>query len=86
MLNLKKAVLLMIRIGIGFSILIAFATLMGVGIARQAAIGGGFSETARETLSENAFLVWLRTGGPVAALALGLAWVDRVLCRRWGMA
>ncbi|MGH1424905.1 MAG: hypothetical protein ACRBBU_09265 [Pseudooceanicola sp.] len=81
-----KATLLILRIAIGMAILVAFATLMGVGIGRQIAIGGGFEDEARETLTQNAFVVWLKSGGVVAGFALAGAWLDRKLSQRWGMA
>ena len=80
----QKAVLLMLRLALGAAILVTFATLMGVGIARQAALGGGFSVETREALTQHGVWAWARTGGPVALAALALAGVERWLAGRWG--
>lgn len=80
----RKAVLLVLRLLMGAAILMTFASVLGVGVARQAALGGGFSEETRAALTESAFLAWVRTGGWFLLAALGLAGLERWLSRKWG--
>lgn len=80
----RKSVLLVLRLALGAAILMTFASILGVGVARQAALGGGFSEPTRQMLAENAFLAWARTGGVFLLAALALAGLERWLARTWG--
>ncbi len=82
----RKSVLLVLRLALGAAILMTFASILGVGIARQAALGGGFSEDTRATLTENALIAWAGTGGWFLLAALGLGGLERWLSRRWGAA
>ncbi len=79
----RKSVLLVLRLALGAAILMTFASIMGVGIARQAALGGGFSEETRAALTDNALLAWARTGGWFLLAAGLLAGLERWLSARW---
>ncbi|MWB79190.1 hypothetical protein GLS40_14210 [Pseudooceanicola sp. 216_PA32_1] len=82
---LHKAILLILRIVLGMSIIATFASIAGLGIARQAVEGGAdLGEEARTTGGQLA--AWLRIGGPAVAMVALSATTERWLCRRWGMA
>jgi len=83
MARLKFLTLVFLRVALGLAILVTFATIVGVGIGRQAALGGGFSEEVQRQFTDRTFVVWLQTGGPVALAALALAGMERWLARRW---
>ncbi|WP_375688238.1 hypothetical protein [Pseudooceanicola sp. LIPI14-2-Ac024] len=80
----RKAILLALRLCLGAAILMTFASILGVGVARQAALGGGFSEETRSALTENALLAWLRTGGWFLLATGVFAGLERWLSGRWG--